>query len=175
MTGHSSSEQGQRAGKASRPDMPKDYGLLDAESGSGLIPWAWVEEQALKARNYWIGTARPDGRPHVMPVWGVWLNGMLYFGTDRLSRKARNIAANPEIVAHLESGDEVVVIEGVAEEVTDSSTLELYADAYDAKYDFRPDTGSARSLTYVLRPRVAFAWKETDFPGGATRWRFRDD
>ena len=170
----SSPERGQRAGKASRPDMPKDYGLLDAESGSGLIPWDWVDEQAHKARNDWIGTTRPDGRPHIMPVWGVWLNGMLYFGTDRLSRKARNIAANPEIVAHLESGDEAVVIEGVAEEVTDTSVLRLIADASEAKYNFKPDTDSAGSLTYVLRPHVAFAWKETDFPGGATRWRFHD-
>ncbi len=171
----SSLEQGQSAGKASRPNMPKGYGLLDADGGSGLIPWAWVDEQAHKSRNYWIGTTLPDGRPHIMPVWGVWLNGMLYFGTDRLSRKARNIAANPEIVAHLESGDEAVVIEGVAEEVTNVSTLELYADAYDVKYKFRPDTSGAGSLTYVLRPHVAFAWKETDFPGGATRWRFHDD
>ena len=169
------SEQGQHAGKASRPDMPKGYGLLDADDGSGLIPWAWVDEQAHKSRNYWIGTTRPDGRPHAMPVWGVWMNRMLYFGTDRLSRKARNIVANPEIVVHLESGDEAVVIEGVAEEVTDSSTLKLIDDASEAKYNFRPDANNVGNLTYVLRPRVVFAWKETDFPGGATRWRFRDD
>ena len=158
--------------RASRPHMP-GYGIATGQEGT--LPWEWAHERLENARNYFVSSTRPDGRPHVMPVWGVWLNGMLYFGTDRLSRKARNIAANPEIVAHLESGDEVVVIEGVAEEVTDSSTLKLIDDASEAKYNFRPDANNVGNLTYVLRPRVVFAWKETDFPGGATRWRFRDD
>jgi hypothetical protein len=55
--------------KASRPYMP-GYGILDAKSGSGLLPWSVAVERLTEARNYWIATTRPDGRPHAMPVWG---------------------------------------------------------------------------------------------------------
>jgi hypothetical protein len=152
--------------------MPKGYGLLDAKGGAGLLSWDWVEERMAGARNYWIGTTRPDGRPHVMPVWGIWLGGTFYFSTGRRSRKARNLDANASLVVHLESGDEAVILEGVAERVTELPLLTQYADAYDKKYKFRPDPTDAEGLVYALRPQVAFAWRERDFPGSATRWRF---
>lgn len=167
-----SSPAGRAEPKADRPAMSPDYGLLDAASGSGLLPWSWVEERMSRSRNYWIGTTRPDGRPHVMPVWGIWLDGTFYFGTSRRAQKARNLAQSPELVVHLESGDEAVILEGVAEEVTDLGVLTRYADAYQAKYQFRPDPNDAAGLTLALRPRVAFAWLESDFVGSATRWRF---
>ena len=53
--------------KASRPHMP-GYGILDANSGKGLLPWSWATERLAKARNYWVATTRPDGNPHAMPV-----------------------------------------------------------------------------------------------------------
>jgi len=61
-----------------------------------------------------------DGLPHAVPVWGVWVDGALYFGTDRRSRKARNLATNQGAVVHLESGDDAVILEGFAEEITSS-------------------------------------------------------
>lgn len=105
-------------------------------------------------------------------MWGVWVDGTFYFGTDRRSRKARNLAENAALVVHLESGDEAVILEGVAEEVTDASVLARYADAYEAKYQFRPDPSDPGGVTYALRHQVAFAWLESDFPGSATRWQF---
>ena len=153
--------------------MPAGYGILDPTSGSGLLPWSRVSERMAGARNYWIGTTRPDGRPHAAPVWGVWLDETFYVGTERLSRKARNLAADPRLVVHLESGDDVVILAGVAEAVTDAAPLTRYADAYDAKYQFRPDPSDG-GPTYALRPRVAYAWLESDFVGGATRWPFGD-
>ena len=76
------------------------------------------------------------------------------------------------MVVHLESGDEVVILEGVAEELTDTERLGQFADAYDAKYRFRPDIHDQANVTYVVRPQVVFGWLEKDFPGGATRWKF---
>jgi hypothetical protein len=64
------------------------------------------------------------------------------------------------------------VLEGVAEEVTDAALLERYAEAYDAKYSIRPDTGDASTVTYALRPRAAFTWLESEYPASALRWRF---
>jgi PPOX class probable F420-dependent enzyme len=158
--------------RAGRPKMPKSYGLKGPRSGSGLMPWAQAVAQLAAARNYWITTVRGDGRPHAMPVWGVWLGEALLFSTGRASQKGRNLARDPRVGVHLESGDEVVILEGVAEELTEPARLAQFAEAYDAKYHFRPDISDPENVTYAVRPQVALGWLETDFPGGATRWKF---
>jgi general stress protein 26 len=159
-------------GRAGRPSMPASYGLHDAADGRELLPWSWLTDRLESARNYWLGTTRPDGRPHSMPIWGLWLEGSLYFGTGTGTQKERNLASNPNAVLHLESGDEVVILEGRLEEVKDLPVLNLYAAEYEKKYDFRPDPEAPGSVTYRLTPRVAFAWFENDFPRTATRWQF---
>ena len=73
--------------EASRPHMP-GYGILDAEAGAGLLPWSWAAERISKSHNYWLATTRLDGRPHVMPVWGIWLDD-IFFELRRLHRKRR--------------------------------------------------------------------------------------
>jgi hypothetical protein len=107
-----------------------------------------------------------------MPVWGVWLGTTLVFSTGRASQKGRNLARDPRVAIHLESGDEVVILEGVAEELTDEDGLTQFIEAYDAKYRFRPDIHDQGNVIYSVRPQVAFGWLEADFPGGATRWQF---
>jgi general stress protein 26 len=148
------------------------YGI--SKNKRGLLDWNYVSEQMSSARNYWIGTTRPDGRPHIMPVWGVWVDGTFYFGTGQSSRKAQNLTANPALTVHLESGDEVVILEGIAEAVTDMAQLKPVDDAYFAKYKMRA-LGMPGSVIYALRPRVVFAWRERDFPTSATRWQFVDN
>ena len=171
----SESELSQSAEPApSRPSIPAGYGIERSPSAE-MIPWSAVGERLAGARNYWLGTTRPDGRPHVAPVWGVWLDGVFYFATDPASRKARNLAASPQLVVHLESGDDVVILEGTAEAAADPSLLARFADAYEAKYQFRPDTSSAAPGVYRLRHRVAFAWLERNFPQSATRFTFKPD
>jgi Pyridoxamine 5'-phosphate oxidase len=161
--------------KASRPQMPKQYGMVNAKNGKGLLPWSYACERIEKARNYWICTTRPDGRPHSMPVWGVWVEDAFYFGTDPQSRKARNLASNPALVVHLESGDDVVILEGKAEEirVTDKRLLEqLDKGSFEKdKIHVMGPQGQAGGL-YRMKPRVAFAWREQDFNSSATRWTF---
>lgn len=151
-----------------RPNTP-EYGIHSEDEG--MLDWDWVDERVAASRNYWICTTRPDGRPHAAPVWGVWVDGTLYFGSGSSSQKARNLAANPNVVVHLESGDEVVILEGVAEVVTapDPALSERVSDAYEAKYGMRSDSIEGY---YAVRPGVAFAWREQDFPTSATRWRF---
>jgi nitroimidazol reductase NimA-like FMN-containing flavoprotein (pyridoxamine 5'-phosphate oxidase superfamily) len=138
-----------------------------------MLPWETVREQLTTSRNYWIISTRPDGKPHAAPVWGLWLDEAFYFSTDPKSRKGKNIVASPEIVMHLESGDDVVILEGRLEEVTDTDELNRFADAYEAKYEFRPDvTDPQWGIYYKLKARLAFAWREKDFPTSATRWVF---
>jgi len=161
-----------------RPGIPAGYGIHGGEEG--MLPWIWVRRRLEVAQNYWICSARPDGRPHAMPVWGVWVDDTLLFGTGRDTRKARNIAANPHVAVHLESGDDTVIVEGVAEELHDSALLAKGDAAYLAKY-VDPASGEGFHLTppeggdssvYCLRPRMAQAWREASFPASATRFRF---
>ncbi len=155
----------------SRPRMPRSYGLpTDLEN---TLAWGDVGERLASSRNYWVGTTRPDGRPHSMPVWGVWLDETFYFSMDRGSQKGRNLTINPGLVVHLESGDDVVVLEGVVEEVTDSTRFKKFADAYEAKYQWRLEPHQPGIVVYALSPRVAFAWRESNFARSASCWVFR--
>jgi hypothetical protein len=158
--------------KLSRPGMPKDYGILDESQGSGLLPWRRASEQLAKARNYWIHTTRADGRPHAMPVWGLWFEERFYFSTGPTSVNGRNLAANPSLVVHLESGDDSVILEGTAERVKDKGLLKRLDEAYRAKYDFPLVNEAGEGNIYTLDHSLAFAWLERDFIGSATRYIF---
>jgi len=146
--------------------MP-DYGIVDAESGKGLLPWNWATERLSKGHNYWIATTRPDGRPHAMPVWGIWFDNTFYFSTGEQSRKARNLAANPRCVVGIELDNDAVVIEGVAEEVTDQALRKWFADVYGEKYKWDME-GFAEPI-YAVRPAVV-SGLTSNLAEAATRW-----
>jgi nitroimidazol reductase NimA-like FMN-containing flavoprotein (pyridoxamine 5'-phosphate oxidase superfamily) len=148
----------------------KGYGVPETEEG--MLPWDWAVERLAAARNYWVATTRPDGRPHAMPVWGIWLDGAFFFGSGRKSAKSRNLAANPAIVVHLESGDETVILEGLAERVLDDAVERRVDEAYGPKYDFTPDSSGESDPWFVMRPRRAYAWLERDYTGTATQFDF---
>jgi PPOX class probable F420-dependent enzyme len=152
--------------------MPPSYGVPTDASGAELLPWSWAVEQLVAARNYWICTTRADGRPHAAPVWGLWLDDALWFSTSPESQKGRNLARDPRVLVHLESGDDVVILTGEADRARDGEALERFADAYEAKYDYRVDVTSGDTPVYVLKPRTAQTWTERDFPRAAVRWVF---
>jgi nitroimidazol reductase NimA-like FMN-containing flavoprotein (pyridoxamine 5'-phosphate oxidase superfamily) len=163
------------APRVDRPQMPDGYGT--PETDEGLLPWSWAMERLEHARNFWFSTTRPDGRPHAMPAWAAWVDGVLYFEGSPETRRARNIAVNPALSVHLESGDEVVILEGEAHETgkPDRALAErlaaIFTEKYSASHDYRPgpeqwDNGGL----WGMRPRVAFAWSE--FPKTLTRFRF---
>jgi hypothetical protein len=151
--------------------MTKAHGV--ATSSDGPLAWGHAEERLGDARNYWIATVRPDGTPHVAPVWRIWVGGSLYFGTGRRSVKGRNLAHSPKLVMHLESGDDVVILEGEVEEVQARPSFGAIDAAYRAKYGMGvAEAGEDGAAWYVVRPKKAHAWLEDDFPNTATRWRF---
>jgi PPOX class probable F420-dependent enzyme len=153
-----------------RPRFPSVYGI-HADS-DGLLDWDWATDRLTEARNYWVATTRPDGRPHVMPVWGLWRDNVFYFSTSPTSKKARNLDSKPAVAVHLESGDEVVIIEGDAEHVDDAGLLQLLSEDYSRKYAYDVTfTPGGRGLLAV-RPHIAYAWREPDFPASATRFTF---
>ena len=150
-----------------RPYAP-GYGIPSGPRG--MLPWSFVEERMIAARDYWVATVLPAGGPHLTPVWGLWVEGAFYFGSGPRTRKARNLAENPNVAVHPQS-DDVVIIEGVVEMVTDPDPAlaeRVYA-ASTAKY------GSGThdiEGSYAVRPRVVFAWTASGFPNTATRWVF---
>lgn len=153
--------------RATRPYMP-GYGIR--EDREGILPWEWARERLERARNYFVATTRPEGRPHCMPVWAIWIDERLIFSTGTGSRKARNLAANPECVVTTEGAVEAVILEGRAHEEHDAELLARWRKAYKAKYDW--DMNYTEGIFTVV-PRRAFGFNETaNFEGTATRWIF---
>ncbi len=74
----------------------------------------WTEARFAEANRYWLATVRPDGRPHIMPVFGVWVGDALYFTAARTSRKAKNLALNARCVVAADVPTLDVVVEGEA-------------------------------------------------------------
>ena len=124
--------------------LPMSVGEIDPRYGdaSATAPrWTEVEALLTDAQLYWIVTVRADGRPHAVPLVGVWWEGAFVFCTGREEQKARNLAVAPRVAVTTgttgaggwDSGKEVVV-EGTAERVTDAGALQALADAWYAKY-----------------------------------------
>ena len=153
--------------RASRPSFPEGYRVPNGKEG--LLPWSYARTRLEQAKNYWLSTASLDGRPHAAPLWGAWVDDRLYFEGSPATRWGRNIIANPQASVHLESGTEVVIVEGTIEDVDDvgAALFERIADSFAARYDgYR---SQARGF-FVLTPHVALGW--TQFPKDATRWTF---
>jgi hypothetical protein len=150
------------------------YGL--PKNARGLLPWEWAEERLRKSHNYWITTVKPDGTPHTMVVWGLWMDRAFLFSTGSKSRKARNLAVNPRCVVCTEDAHEAVIVEGIAE-VADVPTRREFLKKYDPKYHFdmegmEADILSMKEPVFAVRPRVVFGLYEKKFIGSATRWKF---
>lgn len=154
--------------RASRPYMP-GYGTDRSETG--LLPWSWADDRLRTSFSYWIGSVRPDGRPHIMAIWAVWERDALWFGSTNASRKVRNLRADPRCTITVDDTLNPIVLDGIATFVTDPDDIAWYCDAANAKYSsnysHNPDHGSV----LVVRPTWAFGMQAADLPGTATRWR----
>lgn len=157
--------------------MPEGYGVPDSDDG--LIEWSAVEARLVAAPQYWLATTRPDGRPHVVPRWGVWVDGRFWYDGAPATVHVRNLAHDPACTLHLEDGWQAVIVDGESQPAT-SPGLELggrLATAFADKYAERghepaPDAweGLDAGGLVVLTPITAMAW--FDFPTDVTRFRF---
>ena len=157
--------------------MP-DYGV-DTPSWSPL-PWSWAAERLHGSRNFWVVTVSSAGRPHALPVWGVWDGdeNRFAFSCGPRARKARNLAATPRAVVMTEDTVECLSIEGRAAPVDGDARREQWIERYLAKY--RPVSPGLdadflrRNLLVEFEPDRAFAIieREDEFSTRATRWVF---
>ena len=158
--------------------MP-DYGV--AAEGWRPLPWSWARVRLERGRNYWVVTASGDGRPHALPVWGVWdePSGRFAFSCGPRSRKARDLAAPPHVAVACGDTVECVWLEGAARVVDPSeAVLEEWVERYLGKYrPISPDLSAdfiRANLVVEVRPVVGFGVveREDEFATRATRWTF---
>jgi PPOX class probable F420-dependent enzyme len=151
------------------------YGIVGPDEGSGLLDWSWAAERLSMARNYWVVTVWPDGRPHAMPVWGMWDDSTLWFTSAAQSRKVRNLRADPRCCVTTEDASDPVIIEGRARIMTEAAVLRRVVDLMNAKY--RTDIGvdfldPDQNATIGVSPDRVFSMRHSDFHGSPTRWVF---
>jgi hypothetical protein len=155
--------------EATRPIVP---GYEFSARTSGLLPWKWAAARVTKSRQYWIATTRPDGSPHLMIIWGVWLEDAFWFSTGASSRKARNLAHNPRCAIGTDDAAEAVILEGSVEAVrAQAPGFEAFAAAYQKKYKW--NVREMGQPVYRFRPTLGFGLFEKKFEQTATRWVFR--
>jgi PPOX class probable F420-dependent enzyme len=142
----------------------------------GFIPWRKVDLPLKSQRSIWINTTRPDGRPHAVPVWYHWDGASIYFTTPRSSQKARNLAQQPWAVVHAGDGDDVIILEGAVEIVTNRSEQEQVNLAYMEKY-VDPHSGAQATIfnagddLYRVRVKHVMIW-EYGVVATRTDWTF---
>jgi nitroimidazol reductase NimA-like FMN-containing flavoprotein (pyridoxamine 5'-phosphate oxidase superfamily) len=144
-------------------------------------PWSQARECLESAPKIWLSTARPDGRPHVMPVLVVWVDDTPRFTTRPTSRKGRNLARNPHCVLSVAGEDLDLVVEGNAIRIEDEAELRRVAAAFQSKYGWELTVrdgqvhedslpGSPEYGFYEVAPVRAFGYGADGMT--ATRWRF---
>lgn len=158
-----------------RPHVP-GYGI--PKSADGTLPWSWARERLERALVYWLATIGPGGAPHLIPIWGAWVDDRWYVEGGP-TRWQRNLRANSSLAIHVEFDDEVVIVEGTARELVapasplSDAILGGYAKYKDTKGYEASASNWAEGGLWELRPVRAFAW--STFPQDATRFRFDTD
>jgi Pyridoxamine 5'-phosphate oxidase len=162
---------------------------LDTIYGSQTIPWSRARDALASAAlgpdmSFFLGTVRPDGRPHAAGLGAAWYDGDLYIQCGPKTRKARNLAANPACTISGKLPDIDLVVEGEAHRVTDTPTLEALAalfresgwpvevegDAFTAPFS-APSAGPPPWHLFRVEVHTVFGVATAE-PHGATRWRF---
>lgn len=160
--------------KITRPTFPKGY----VDKPASFLTWDWVETQLTESKHYWLCSVRPDGRPHVVPRWCVYVDGKIYDDGSPETRHARNIEKNPYVSLNLESGSQAVILEGTtAPAGKPSSELgkklsQAYKKYKELGYAPGPNSWDAGGL-FVFTPRQGIAW--SNFTQDPTKFIFEDE
>lgn len=114
-------------------------------------------ERLLAAQNIWVSTVRPDGRPHLTPVWFSYLDEKLYICIDPDSVKACNLKVNPHITLALEDGQHPLICEGKASPVQ-KPYLEEVRSEFRRKYEWEIETDSRYNFLVEIEPQKWLTW-----------------
>jgi hypothetical protein len=145
--------------------------LYGAPSDKPGLEWGWVQGQLESAGTYWVVT-RTQGHPHPRPVWGVWTDGRVYLSIGTPTA-LRALADDPVVTVHLDSGTDVVIVEGLATaSVSDGGPILAYNQKYD--WDYEPEKYGPLQC---VNPVVVLAWRTAGWAGRESftetgRWDF---
>jgi len=168
--------------------QPSEVTNLD-RYGDPALPWSRAHDLLASGPKgpevgFFLGTVRPDGRPHAAGIGAVWHDGNLYFTSGPGTRKSRNLASNPACTISVKLPGMDLTLEGTAIRVSESATLERVAgiyrdigwpaevtsDAFTAPYS-APSAGPPPWHLYRFTFHTVIGLSTAE-PNGATRWRF---
>jgi len=168
--------------------MSTPQGVVDTRfsmPGATAPEWSAVSTALTEAGIYWITTVRADGRPHVTPLIGAWLDGTFYFCTGAEEQKAVNLNGNNHVVVSTGGNDYHhgfdIVIEGDAVRATDQTLLERIVATFKTKYDwafvardgalYEPTEGAQIALVFAVAPKKVLGFVRGEIYS-QTRWTF---
>jgi len=148
--------------------------LPDGYNASGEqrpLAWPEVRQRLAEAKHFWFSTADGDGAPHARPIWAAWIDNTLYAdGGVPVTRWGRDLLVNPRIQVHLESAQDVVIVDGLftmENDLTAEAFARVQASYLERYKDYQPE--SAGGL-FMIKPRQVLAWSQ--FPVDVTRFTF---
>jgi len=160
------------------------FGPRFSDPAAGPTPYEDAAAVLERAELYWFTSVRADGRPHVTPLIGVYVDGAVHFSTGLEEQKARNLEHHDEVA--ITTGNNTwaagldVVVEGQAVRVLDGDALQRLADAYEAKYgtvwhfdvdgDLFVSGDHGRAAVFRIEPAKVLAFAKA--PHGQTAYRF---
>ena len=146
--------------------LPAVYGAT-----GGLLAWQDIHDRLATALHYWVVTVRPNGRPHSVPVDGLWIDDELSFGGSDETIRHRNLLARPDVVVHLADPNKPVIVEGTCSLRTPAQqAAEFMVNAAKDKYGYAPPISAYLSGVWTLTPNKVMAWHEG--MRAATAFRF---
>lgn len=147
-------------------NLPEAYGRPTRTLG-----WDEVRARLEASPHYWVATVRPDGRPHLVPKDGLWLDGRLWFGGSPNTVNHRNLTEDGNVAVHVGDGTSCAIVEGVADLVrADDDTAARLSQRSKEKYGYGPPPSTYAGGIWAVSPARVLAW--TAFPTDATRFRF---
>lgn len=154
---------------AERPHAPAGYGY--STEPKGMLSWETVRDALGAAKLNWIGSIRPDGAPHLHPIWGGWVSHQLHFEGGETTRWAKNLARDPRVSFGVESAGLHINGRGLVERGPAGDDFKKLVANYGGKYDYKPQTDTF----YKVAPEVVVAINMSsleDFASSPTRFRF---
>lgn len=112
----------------------------------------------------WLGSVRPDGRPHLAPIWHVLHDQCVYVVTQSRSIRAHNLRTNPAVSVALADTSNALIIEGLAR--PDPAAREALRPLFQTKYEWDIGADADYDAIIAIVPRKVMAWGEL----GDGRW-----
>ena len=148
----------------------KVAGYQMPEDTTMLLSWDFVSLHMTSSQHYWLTTVSAAGRPHAVPVWGIWYQNRLHFEGRMQTAWARHLVRDPRITVHLPNAEQVVIIDGIARIIEDTEIDDDEWNRLDTTFQSKYQVDQGSPYWYV-QPKKVLAWN-----GGGlqtmTRWLF---